>query len=601
MAYRHSQALQLIHTNSKNQIFIIDKNKSLFEWLPQDKKLVQCGQISGEIEIKNCFVKLYDSENTLCPHERSTLDLIQNVGLNAFLHYDSGHNYAYLNDNTLHFGNTSYAESCSVGTLPPILRYRNQKQEAHLLTARSLIFPCRSEKIDLSFEASDFVISDEGIIISSKKDGLYIIEESHARQLYYPGLKLPSDIKRLECAENQLWILSTSGTLYSLDLRRQLLRTYGKNIGDFVIDSWNVLWYIKESTLMSMVNLANDKPPLLYIDDIEGPFQDFDNISIKQGEDVNVILDYCYNPDPDNVVLQYRINDADWLNTGKQCQFLFNEPGLKSIGFRAKASDYNSDIQTIKIRVEQNILQTYWVYVLMVLLLCFLLLSIGLIKARRDRHASQIKRKHLENKLQLLKLEQKMRQAQMNPHFVFNALNSIKGLVSLGDARQSRAAINAFAKIMRYQLNYAEKASISIEEELEYLENYLEFEKMTQANSFDYSIINNLSEASLAPMMIQPFVENAIIHGVSKADHPGQIKLSLNENGRYIKVIIYDNGPGPESGSVGKHKSKATEIFLERCKQMDKWGGGKYYSLLNKPSSDDDEPGTYCILNIPKL
>lgn len=173
----------------------------------------------------------------------------------------------------------------------------------------------------------------------------------------------------------------------------------------------------------------------------------------------------------------------------------------------------------------------------------------------RDKEAQ--KNKDLELKNQLLSLEQKALQLQMNPHFIFNALNSIQSVIVDQDVDKARLEIQNFALLMRSILNNSRKKTISINEELQTIRKYLELEQFCQKNKFTYTIQIaddiDTEETEIPSMLLQPYIENAVIHGISHLKHEGKISIAFSQENDVLICEIEDNGVG---------RAKAQELAL---------------------------------------
>jgi len=174
-------------------------------------------------------------------------------------------------------------------------------------------------------------------------------------------------------------------------------------------------------------------------------------------------------------------------------------------------------------------------------------------------------------KTELSQLENKALQSQMNPHFVFNALNSIQSFITRGDTLNSEIYLAKFSNLLRKTLNYSRVDRIELSKEIESLEMYLELEKMRFGDKLMYEIIidESIEEdfIKIPPMLLQPFVENAIIHGIAPKPNGGKIEVvlkMLNDNELYCAVI--DNGVGRRETSVNIHKSLGTDIVKKRLR-----------------------------------
>jgi two-component sensor histidine kinase len=163
------------------------------------------------------------------------------------------------------------------------------------------------------------------------------------------------------------------------------------------------------------------------------------------------------------------------------------------------------------------------------------------------------------------KLEMKVLQAQMNPHFIFNSLNSIQYFVSLDQKKQSMQYIAAFAKFMRQLLQNASQAYTPVLKEVEMLKQYLALEKMRFADKFSYQITveddETLPEARLPSLLVHPFVENALYHGIlNRPDSQGLIRIRFEGSSAMVRVTIEDNGVGRTAASALSLRKQGTDL-----------------------------------------
>ena len=203
------------------------------------------------------------------------------------------------------------------------------------------------------------------------------------------------------------------------------------------------------------------------------------------------------------------------------------------------------------------------------------------------------------------KLKQQLMLSQMNPHFIFNILASIQSFMYKNDAKKAASYMGNFASLSRSILNNSTAESISLFEEIETLRNYLELEKMRMKTAFDFKI--NLPEETdaefiyIPPMMLQPFVENAIKHGFKNTESKEILTLDFSDTSNLVKVEITDNGIGINASMQNRnsnHRSKATEILKHRMKILQK----KYRNipeLVIKDLSELNKSGTKVIVYLP--
>lgn len=156
----------------------------------------------------------------------------------------------------------------------------------------------------------------------------------------------------------------------------------------------------------------------------------------------------------------------------------------------------------------------------------------------RERQAAELR--ELSNQQQIANLK-----AQLNPHFLFNTLNSINAMVSK-DVEQTRSMIARLSEMLRYSLKSFEREKVSLREELDFVEKYLELEKHRFGERLDHEINvdKELVNVEVPPMTIQPLVENAITHGINPSDQGGTVTVNIYRQRGDMKVEVIDTGRG---------------------------------------------------------
>jgi len=215
-----------------------------------------------------------------------------------------------------------------------------------------------------------------------------------------------------------------------------------------------------------------------------------------------------------------------------------------------------------------------WIWVRML----FALAIGGAIWLAFQRRIRTIQRKEAEKTwtvARMAELEQMALRSRMNPHFIFNSLNSIQLFVMEKDIRGANEYITHFSRLIRQTLDISARAEISIREEIQYLSTYLELEKQRFEEAFDYDILVDAgidrSTQMIPSMILQPYVENAILHGIAhRDDRKGLISVSIRSDGRYLICIVEDNGVGREraaqlkSNEPNPYPSRAMEMTARR-------------------------------------
>ncbi len=186
-------------------------------------------------------------------------------------------------------------------------------------------------------------------------------------------------------------------------------------------------------------------------------------------------------------------------------------------------------------------------------------------------------------------LKQRLFRSQMNPHFIFNALASIQNFLYKNEGKKAAGYLANFSSLTRSILTNSTQESISLEEEIETLKNYIELEKMRMKDAFDYEIkFDEELETEfikMPPMLIQPFVENAIKHGLKEKDEGGVLTVSFTDKKDFLQVQVIDNGIGinnSKNETKKEHKSMALTIFDQRMKII-----GQKFKNLPSPKIED--------------
>lgn len=180
----------------------------------------------------------------------------------------------------------------------------------------------------------------------------------------------------------------------------------------------------------------------------------------------------------------------------------------------------------------------------------------------------------LETKEKML-LQQKLLRTQMEPHFIFNTLSSLQSFIRFEEKEKSIKYLNLFSKLLRSSLEMSRNDYIALEDELEAIKNYLTLQQMRLNHNFEFDILiaGDILGVMIPPMLIQPFVENAVIHGVTPLKENGEIRIRIDLDDHLITVEILDNGKGSNkspghtslSGSIAKERMEL--LFKETSKK----------------------------------
>lgn len=224
------------------------------------------------------------------------------------------------------------------------------------------------------------------------------------------------------------------------------------------------------------------------------------------------------------------------------------------------------------------------------------------------------KEKEIQSNVQAKKmneLEQLLLRTQMNPHFIFNSLNSVQHFVLNQDVEGVNKYLAAFAHLLRQMLNNSAKPFISVDDEVKYLETYLSLERMKSKGRFEYdiSVDENIDRSAtfIPGMILQPFVENSIRHGVGfKEKNDGRIHIGITKNDKLV-CVVEDNGVGRgKSGQIKLssgnpvYESKGMDITMKRIEAINKTYNSAISVFINDLTDPGGEPsGTRVKIEFP--
>jgi len=450
------------------------------------------------------------------------------------------------------------------GTESGLFRYKNGKvSKVHLLD-------------DLGSNYTNFLNFYKGQMFVGTNNGLFILTNLKTEK---------PDFKRYGISEG------------IIDLETNL------NSGFF--DSHNRFWFGTASGLVSY-HLENtdldDAKPRVHLLSILLNYQKFDYEKYAdsldgEGIPYNLELPSFKNNlifEMDGVSLvnqkglgfQYRMEGLrdDWSTISENPTITFTSlpPGEYVLHVRVMDIDgrFSNEVK-FPFRINEAFYKTWWFISLEVLL--FTGMIILFFRYRIKRLAEQNEKEKLDFKSRLLALEQQSMNASMNRHFIFNSLNSIQYFINTQDKISANKYLTNFAQLIRKNLDSATAKNnvVSLEEELERLRLYLSLESMRFKDRFEYqlNIANDVDAESIMipPMIMQPFIENSIIHGIlPREGKKGLISVKVHIENGYLNILILDNGIGiteslkNKKQNLGDHRSQGMEITSKRIELIQK-------------------------------
>lgn len=317
-------------------------------------------------------------------------------------------------------------------------------------------------------------------------------------------------------------------------------------------------------------------------------YEDMSEMYLRQKDTANAYKNY---------VLFKKYNDAFITKSNVQ--------GLSEAKIRYDADTHNKELQLLSLKLSNQKILIYAYTGLIILSL-----AIGVLIYSRSR--INAKRKLSEMNSKIAEITQANLRQQMNPHFIFNTLNSIQYYMYQHDKIATNNYLTKFSSLMRRVLENSQHTSVLLRDELEALNLYLELEKIRFKDKFDFEIkvddeIDTLIY-KVPAMLIQPYVENSLIHGLMPSGVPGIVRISLKLQNDYIACVIEDNGIGREAAADIKrkrednHNSLATHIITSRLDLVNTLYGTSLKTVYTDLKNVKGEPtGTRVEIQIPIL
>lgn len=319
----------------------------------------------------------------------------------------------------------------------------------------------------------------------------------------------------------------------------------------------------------------------------------------------------------DTIVFAYKLEgyDADWINASysildekmNMAVYPFLMPGTYT--FKVKVKKGNEGWQEkqaeLAIIIKAAFWQNWWFRVAVVVLLSSLIFLIVRLRVNSVRKKERAKSAYEKD---LLELEARALRAQMNPHFIFNCLNSIKSLIQEGQAEKSVIYLTTFSKLIRTLFNNTDKKEITLYDEIETCRFYLQLESMRFDAKFSYKVSVDehidLKSVQIPALIIQPFIENAIWHGIMPKAAGGNVSLGVSKKNGHIEIVIEDDGIGREasyqnkSGSLS-HQSRGVNLTQARLK-LDNLLQQRQatFDIIDKKDKDGSGAGTVVVITI---
>jgi ligand-binding sensor domain-containing protein len=462
----------------------------------------------------------------------------------------------------------------------------------------------------------NLICKDGKLYLVHRNRGILIFTNGKFEEEILPEVNGKSIHLKKQCFYKNSIIASTLDGLYQFDMQGKMLRSLHAYAGisanrviDFTIIN-DQLWISHSGGIQKIDLRKMYKSPAkisLRFEDIKvNGNGNWDKVNHILNADQRMIQFVFVSPSLKNrngIRYHFRLLGAEgnWsINNVEENQVTYRalSPGNYEFQVKAEIQGKFSPVLTFRFQVKAPFYSTWWFFSLVGAVFILLVYFIY-----RRQMKIQEKRSKLINELHASKLT--AIQSQMNPHFIFNSLNSIQDLILKGDVEHSYSYITTFSDLVRRTLNYSEKDFIDFEQEIKLLELYLSLEKLRFKKDFNYSISSEgIEDLLLPPLLIQPFVENALVHGLLHKKGEKDLKISFHYN-EHLTCVIEDNGIGRIAAKQirqrqrAEHESFSSEAIRKRFEILSDVFQGEFGFVYEDLMQNGEAIGTRVTLRIP--
>jgi ligand-binding sensor domain-containing protein len=436
-----------------------------------------------------------------------------------------------------------------------------------------------------------FTDSTSGITWVGTNSGLAKIEKGQLEFTDYPLTKIRCNSITSD-REGRLWIGTVKGLLHYDGHRYQLVTTREgiaqSNVNRVTYQSENDVLTLLTSNAISVLDAqnfledTNFELPNIIIEQITSGSRSIPHSSSifelgKDHRDLKVLISTPIIKNRDRLTFSYRLNDDPWTEfNGRELSLKALPYGNLKLTIRVQ-EQYISGREkslSLSLRLPRPYFVTWWFLLLMVIVLSATIALLVFAYSRKNN------RKLLEENKRL-DIEHKALKNLLNPHFLYNAINSIHAFILQNDQRKTLAYLSKFSQLVRLNLELLSADRVTLDKEMKNISLYLEFEKLRFADKLNYSIEIDpeivQAEIAIPSFLIQPFLENAIWHGLLPRDEGGTLVLRVDLRKNRLIITVEDDGVGinkslkSPKADLEKKTSMGINIIRERIELLRKF------------------------------
>lgn len=430
-------------------------------------------------------------------------------------------------------------------------------------------------------------LPDGTLILATDGYGLIFYKENKiTRQITQTDGLTNNICTKIFIKNNEIWVLTSKGVnkisnyakapgVVNFDYGQDLL---SDDINNLFIDDSTAYFATNKGLILFKYNNKNISRnlPKVYITSITKDKErlpiDKSNFIFETGNNIILFTFSAVDFTTSDITYRYRLNEhSAWVETRtRRLDFSSLQSGDYVFEVSAKSQNGNwGPSAKISFTIKKYFWESLWFLSILILLVAYIFYKVAVYITRKQKDKEQ---EQLRLKNKVLMLEQQALQAMMNPHFVFNVMNSIQHYINTQNTASANKVLTGFARLIRKNLEICTKSYISLEEEIEYLNLYLKLEKNRFGDKLNYvfSVDTEIDkEETLIPsMLLQPYVENAIWHGIMPKEIGGNIQINIKlKDEFFLNIEIIDDGIGIDNSLKARkdsHISKGMQLTQER-------------------------------------
>jgi len=566
--------------------------------------------------LKPTKIKGFLTAKSLTRLENNKLLYTSNRGVNVLENnnFNSQNNYISTGKRTYASHYHKDKKSVYIGYVDHLIRYDSLWKAIEILHQKKPIY------------TKSITETSNGIVWAATfKDGIYGIKNDTIIYHYTMANGLTSNkVQKIKADQNKLWI-ALDNSIQLLDVNTTKLRTLTKGVGvvSYDISGIEILENkVYFSSNEGLFSINRDKSfkiqnPEVYFNAVEINEKDtvitsmyrldYNQNSIKIGFNVNGFL---YNK---KEKYSYRLKgyNNNWITTDmgiNSVKYSSLPPGNFTFQVQPIVENITdfTKIKELHFLIRKPFWETWW-FILgasMLILGSVIFYFRKKIKTKEKERITQLEKISLKN--ELINLNLTALRSQMNPHFIFNALNSIQDLILKQDTEASYDYIVMFAQLVRNTLSYSSQDFISIEKELDFLKVYLQLEKLRFGEVFTYVIdYDGMENLEVPSLLVQPFIENALVHGLLHRTGEKQLNICFTFVENSLRCVITDNGIGRKKAAEiasrqgNHHVSFALSAIEKRMQIFKKQYNQNIGYRIEDLYKNEKATGTKVVLTMP--